>query len=140
MKWNFQDVVNIGFFLDIGDISGTIDGMERQNVFRKVWERFDIDSKEQKQFFQNQRKDMEKLLSAAKDGMPIRIWKSDAPYSTCGFYFVCYILRNIDCNISILSLPKYMPIYENEIVEYSHWGEVEVGEIYEFLPFEKQLT
>ena len=26
------------------------------------------------------------------------------------------------------------------IVEYSHWGEVEVGEIYEFLPFEKQLT
>ena len=114
MKWNFQDVVNIGFFLDIGDISGTIDGMERQNVFRKVWERFDIDSKEQKQFFQNQRKDMEKLLSAAKDGMPIRIWKSDAPYSTCGFYFVCYILRNIDCNISVLSLPKYMPIYENE--------------------------
>ena len=25
-----------------------------------------------------------------------------------------------------------MPIYENEIVEYSHWGEVEVGEIINF--------
>ena len=92
MKWNFQDVVNIGFFLDIGDISGTIDGMERQNVFRKVWERFDIDSKEQKQFFQNQRKDMEKLLSAARMVCP-RIWKSDAPYSTCDLLCLLYIKK-----------------------------------------------
>ena len=44
--------------------SGKIDGNERQNVFRKVWGRFDFDNKEQEQFFQNQRKDMEKLLSA----------------------------------------------------------------------------
>ena len=135
-----QEVVNIGFSLDISDISGAIDGNERQNVFRKVWGRFDFDNKEQKQFFQNQRKDMEKLLSVAKDGMSIRIWKSDAPYSTCGFYFVCNILRNIDCNISVVSLPKYRPIYKNEIVEYSHWGEVEAGKFYQFLPLEKQLT
>ena len=33
---NSQDVVNIGFSLDIGDISGVIDGNERQNVFREV--------------------------------------------------------------------------------------------------------
>jgi hypothetical protein len=30
-----NDVVNIGFSLDIGDISGEIDGYERQNVFEK---------------------------------------------------------------------------------------------------------
>ncbi|HHU17137.1 MAG TPA: hypothetical protein GXZ70_02765, partial [Clostridiales bacterium] len=52
---NSQDVVNIGFSLDIGDISGEIDGNERQNVFQKVWGRFDFDNKEQEQFFQNQR-------------------------------------------------------------------------------------
>lgn len=28
----------------------------------------------------------------------------------------------------------------NEIVEYSHWGEVEAGKFYQFLPLEKQLT
>jgi hypothetical protein len=135
-----QDVVNIGFLLDIGDISGEIDGYERQNIFQKVWGRFDFDNKEKEQFFQNQRKDMEKLLSAAKDGIPIRIWKSNAPYSTCGFHFVCHLLRNIDCNISIVSLPEYNPISENEIVEYSHWGEVNAGKFYQFLPLEKQLT
>lgn len=127
-----RDVVNIGFSLDVGDISGSIDGYERQNVFLKLWGRFDFDDKEQKQFFLNQRKDMEYLLSAAKNGMPIRIWKSNAPYSTCGFYFVCNILRNIDCNISVVSLPKYKQISENEIVEYRHWGEVEAGKFYQF--------
>jgi len=137
---NSQDVVNIGFSLDIGDVSGVIDGNERQNVFHKMWRRFDFDNKEQEHFFQNQRKDMEYLLSAAKDGIPIRIWKSDAPYSACGFFFVCNILRDIDCNISVVSLPKYKPISENEIVEYSHWGEVEPGKFYQFLPLEKQLT
>jgi len=137
---NSQDVVNIGFFLDIGDISGEIDGNERQNIFRKVWGRFDFDNKEQEQFFQNQREDMEKLLSAAKDGIPIRIWKSNAPYSTCGFHFVCHLLRNIDCNISVVSLPKYNPISENEIEEYSHWGEVDGSKFYQFLSLEKQLT
>jgi len=137
---NSQEVVNIGFSLDIGDISGAIDENKRQTVFREVWGRFDFDNKEQEQFFQNQRKDMEILLSAAKDGIPIRIWKSNAPYSICGFYFVCNILRSIDCNISVVSLPGYYPISGDKIVEYSHWGEVEAGKFYQFLPLEKQLT
>jgi len=137
---NSHDVVNIGFSLDIGDISGAIDGNERQNIFRKIWGRFDFEDKEREQFFQDQRKDMEKLLSAAKEGIPIRIWKSNVPYSDCGFHFVCNLLRSIDCNISVVPLPKYNLISENEIIEYSHWGEVEAGKFYQFLPLEKQLT
>ena len=137
---NSHDVVNIGFSLDIGDISGAIDGNERQNIFRKLWGRFDFEDKEREQIFQDQRKDMEKLLSAAKEGIPIRIWKSNVPYSDCGFHFVCNLLRSIDCNISVVPLPKYNLISENEIIEYSHWGEVEAGKFYQFLPLEKQLT
>jgi len=135
-----QDVVNIGFMLDIGDISGEIDGNERRSVFCNLWGRFNFDKKEQEQFFQEQRKDLEKLLSAAKDGIPIRVWKSNAPYSTCGFYYVCNILRNIDCSISVVSLPEYWQISEDETAEYSHWGEVMAGKLYQFLPLEKQLT
>lgn len=137
---NSQDVVYIGFCLDVGDISGDIDGIGRQNVFRMLWGRFGIDDNERKQFFSNQRKDMEKLLSAAKDGVPIRIWKSDAPYSACGFYFVCNLLKDIDCNISVVSLPGFRPVNGNETAEYSHWGEVEPGKFYQFLHLEKPLT
>ena len=135
-----KDVVNIGFSLDIGDVSGDIYGNERQNIFRKMWGRFDFDNKEQEQFFQNQRKDMEKLLIDAQDGTPIRIWKSNAPYSTCGFYLVCHMLRNINCNLSVISLPEFRKVSDNEIVSYSHWGEVAPGEFYQFLPLEKQLS
>jgi len=135
-----QDVVYIGFALDIGDISGEFDGIERQNVFQKVWGRFDFDDNEQEQFFYNQRKDMEKLLSAAANGTPIRIWKSNTPYSTCGFYFICNVLRNIDCQLSVVSLPEYKQVSENEIVSYSDWGQIEPGKFYQFLPLERQLS
>src|SRR5699024_10283447 len=115
-----KNVVNIGFSLDVGDISGILDGEERQNVFRNKWGQFDFEDKEQEKFFQNQRKDMEKLISASKNGVPIRIWKSNAPYSICGFYFVCNMLRNIDCNISVVSLPD-KKVLENEVVTYNSW-------------------
>lgn len=137
---DLQDVVYIGFALDIGDISGEFDGIERQNVFQKVWGRFDFDDNEQEQFFHNQRKDMEKLLSAAINGTPIRIWKSNTPYSTCGFYFICNVLRNIDCEISVVSLTEYKQVSENEIVTYSDWGQMEPGKFYQFLPLERQLS
>lgn len=135
-----DNVVNIGFSLDVGDISGAIDGNERQNVFCKLWGRFNFNNKEQEQFFQNQRKDMEQLLAAAKDGIPIRIWQSNAPYATCGFYYICYVLRNIDCNISVVSLPKCTQVANDEIVAYSHWGEVAPGKFHQFLPLEKQVS
>lgn len=135
-----RDVVNIGFMLDVGDISGDIDGNERRSVFCKLWGRFNFDLKEQERFFEDQRQDMEKLLSAAKGGTPIRIWKSDAPYSACGFYYVCNILRDIDCSITVVSLPGFYSILGDGITEYSHWGEVGADKIYRFLPLEKQLT
>ncbi len=71
-----QDVVNIGFAIDVGDITGAIDGNERQKAFRKLWGRFNIEDSEREQFFQNQRKDLDKLLSSAQKGTPIRIWKT----------------------------------------------------------------
>ncbi|MBF4691534.1 DUF3658 domain-containing protein [Fusibacter ferrireducens] len=137
---NTQEVAYIGFSLDMGDISGEVDGAERQNMFRKLWGRHDIDSNDQEQFFTNQREDLEKLLLAATEGTPIRIWKSNAPYSICGFYYVCNLLRNIDCEVNVVSLPEYVLNSKNEIVTYSNWGEVKSGQLYTFLPLEKRLS
>ncbi|GMQ57218.1 hypothetical protein AN1V17_16130 [Vallitalea sediminicola] len=135
-----QDVVFLGYALDIGDISGEFDGIERQSVFQKIWGRFNFDDNEHEQFFHNQRKDMKKLMSAATNGTPIRIWKSNTPYSTCGFYFICNVLRNIDCEISVISLPEYKQVSENETVAYYDWGQIDAGKFYQFLPLEKRLS
>lgn len=137
---NSQDVVYIGFSLDMGDISGEVDGVERQKMFRELWGRHQIDANEQKQFFKNQRENLEKLLSEVREGTPVRIWKSNAPYSICGFYYICNMLRNIDCEINVISLPEYNQISENEMVTYSHWGEVRPGQLYTFLSLEKTLS
>lgn len=80
------------------------------------------------------------MLTAAQNGTPIRIWKSNAPYSTSGFYFVCDMLRNIDCDVRVISLPEYKKVSENGIVSYSYWGEVESSKLYQFLTLEKQLS
>ncbi len=135
-----SEVVNIGFNLDIGDISGEIDGKERKNVFKRLWSRYSFDDIEMEKFFESQRQDLTKLITAANNGKTIRIWKSNAPYSTCGFYYVCYILKDIDCDIRVVELPEYKIISEKETVFYSNWGEVSAGKFYEFVPLEKKLS
>ncbi|MDW7668933.1 MAG: DUF3658 domain-containing protein [Bacillota bacterium] len=135
-----SEVVNIGFNLDIGDISGEIDGKERKNVFRKLWSRYSFDDIEMGKFFERQRQDLIKLKTAVNNGKTIRIWKSNAPYSTCGFYYVCYILKDIDCDIRVVELPEHKIISEKEIVFYSSWGEVSAGKFHEFLPLERKLS
>lgn len=135
-----SEVVNIGFNLDIGDISGEIDGKERKDVFRKLWGRYSFDDSETETFFERQRQDLIKLKNAASNEKTIRIWKSNAPYSTCGFYYVCYILKDIDCDIRVVELPEYKIISEKETVYYSSWGEVSAGKFYEFIPLEKKLS
>jgi hypothetical protein len=135
-----SEVVNIGFNLDIGDISGEIDGKERKDVFRKLWGIYSFDDSKTEDFFERQRQDLIKLKNAASNGKTIRIWKSNAPYSTCGFYYVCYILKDIDCDIRVVELPEYKIISEKETVYYSSWGEVSAGKFYEFLPLERKFS
>ena len=134
-----EEVVNIGCSLDIGDISGDIDGIERQKVFKKIWVLHSSED-EVKQFFNSQREDLEKLLSAAKEGKVIRIWKSNAPFSACGFVFVCHLLKDIDCQIKVVSLPEYHKISNDTIATYTSWGEISPKEFYKFLSLEKDFS
>ncbi len=135
-----QDVVCIGFSLDVGGITGEIDGAERQEVFNNIWGSVGFDGKETERFFQKQREDLTRLLTAANQGVPIRIWKSNAPYSICGFSFVCGILKNIDCKVSVVSLPECREMSDGTVVSYSNWGEISPGQLYTFLSWERDLS
>ena len=128
-----RDVICLGYGLDVGYIVGEVDGIERQKAFEEIHGIFNVDAIEH---FQKSRKDTQRLLDAASKGIPIRIWKSNAPYSMCGFYYVCDLLRHIDCDLRVISLPEYRKRDDNAIVSYTGWGEVEAGELYTFLPLE----
>lgn len=135
-----KDVVSIGFSLDIGCINGEVDGPGRQKVYQKLWGKYNDSSEEQIRFFKEQRTDYEKLLSFAEKGEHIRCWKSNKPFSICGFYFVCWLLRNSECEISVVSLPEYNQITEDALEIFNDWGEVASGMLYKYLPLERKLS
>ncbi len=135
---SFQEILNIGFSLDIGDISGKIDGKERKEVFYKL-RGINFDKEEEKKFFNQQRKDLEKLLAAAKEGEDIRIWESSAAFSVCGVYFVCDLLKEIDCKISIVSFPEYHKLSNKLFLSSSTWSSILPEQFHEFLIYEKKL-
>jgi len=64
----------------------------------------------------------------------LRIWKSNFPGSACGFAFLCDVLRDIDCNISIIMLPEYYDGYQ--LVD---WGVLFPNKFFEFLPLERKM-
>lgn len=135
-----NDVVCIGLNLDIGDIANEIDSKERKNEFTRVFGSVNFDDNEIERFFYSQREDFEKLLVTAKNGEPIRAWKSNTPFSACAFAFLCYSLQNIECKISIISLPEYWKTSDNTIQSCTDWAELSPGQFYRFLPLEREVS
>lgn len=137
---NSNDVVSIGFLLDIGDVTNDIDSEQRKKEFLRLYGYFIFKNREVERYFESQREDFEKLLSVAKSGGPIRVWKSNAPFSACGFAFVCYVLLNIECKISVVSMPEYWNISEDTIQSCSDWSELSPEQFYRFLPLEREVS
>lgn len=135
-----QDVVCIGFNLDIGDIACALDSKERGKEYGRILGGFSFAEEDLEQFFRFQREDLEKLIAAATAGEPIRVWKSKTPSSACAFAFTCDVLRDIDCQISVISLPEYMEAADGTLHEYVDWAEVPAGKLYQFLSLERELS
>jgi len=135
-----KDVVCIGLNLDIGDISGEIDSGERKKEFVRLFGTVDFEDGEIERFFNSQREDYEKMLIAAKNGEPIRVWKSHAPFSACAFAFLCHAMQNIDCKLSVITLPEYWDTTDNTIMSCADWAELAPGQLYRFLPLERKIS
>jgi hypothetical protein len=135
-----QDIVSFGFYLDAGDISGEINGDARRDVFLRLFSSVAFEPQEIDRFFQSQSEDFARLIVAANGGEPVRIWKSNAPYSACGFAALCHALHGLDCRVSVVSLPEYWETAKNTVQTCADWGEIQPGQVYKFLPLERELS
>jgi len=135
-----EDVACIGFSLDIGDVSGELDSPQRKAEYVRVFGTVDFYDKEIDQYFQALRKDMDKVYAAAVAGKTIRVWKSNASYSACGYSYLCNMLMEIDCKISVISLPEYTETDDNTIQTWSSWAEMASGQFYKYLPLEREIS
>lgn len=141
---NSTEVVCIPFLLDIGDITVPIESDYRKNIIIEFYTITGFgDENTQKSLeeaWDKYLKEIERLKSYASQGECIRLWYSNAPYSLCGFYYVCNILKEYDCKISAIKLPHHMQIADTEIQMSTFWGEIAAGEFYQYLPLEKALS
>lgn len=139
-----EDVVCLGFMLDIGNIKEPIDSPYRKNLIYSMYA--------QNQYVKNPEIDQElkltgevylnellRLKEYLENGETIRVWYSDTPYSICGFYSLCQILQKYKNEIHIVKLPEYM-VRKTSIISYRNWGEVSAEEFAEFLTYERVLT
>jgi hypothetical protein len=123
----------------MGDISGEFDCEKRRDEYTRIFEYVRFENGEADRFFDSKRADFEKMLLAAKSGEPLRVWKSKAPYSACGFAFLCDVLRNIDCKLSVVELPESVERTDGAIESFIDWAEVSAGQIYKYLPLEREV-
>lgn len=141
---NSKEVIGVSFCLDIGDISKDTTSEERKKLLFEMFKNpFENQEREEKIFanyWEENLVGLQKLNDSAKNGEHVRIWYSDAPYSMCGFYFLNSVLKEYNCKVTAIKLPKYQTQKNDTVISYSSWGEVAPGKFYQFLPLEAEIS
>lgn len=139
-----EKVICLGFMMDIGNIKEPMESPYRRELIYSMyaqnqWEQDEEIEKELKNAGDVYTKELYRLKDFLDHGEAVRIWYSDAPYSRCGFYSLCQILKEYENEISVVKLPEYIT-REKEIVSYQSWSEVSAEEFAGFLSYEKSLS
>src|SRR6056297_3680353 len=128
-----SEVICIPFMLDIGDIQTSILGEYRRKLIFDMHTINGIDDdviQKLEDSWDKYLNEIERLKNYAIQGETIRIWYSEIPYSMCGFYYVCSILREYNCEIYVVKLQKYI----------TSWNEIDPGKFSRFSALEKKLS
>ena len=131
-----EEVICLGFLLDIGDIREDISSEYRKRLIYSMYAQEQWGKEEEADASRMRLGDyycaeMERLEAYLAEGESIRVWYSDAPYSRCGFYHLCTVLQKYQNEIRIVKLPEYRVRTEGTIVSYKNWGEVAAEEFFE---------
>lgn len=135
-----EDVLYIGSNLDIGRLSADPSDYKRQKLLNEVLDNGFLNPSELRQVSKEQRGQIEKLLAAANKGKVIRIWKSEAAFSATAFSFVCHLLKDIHCEIRVISLVKNYVDARNRLISFQYWGELAPEDYHSFPLIEEKLT
>lgn len=139
-----EEVICLGFIMDIGNIKEPMESPYRRELINSMygkdqWAQDEETGNEFKNAGDFYTKELQRLKDFLDEGEAVRIWYSDAPYSRCGLYSLCRILKEYDNQISAVKIPEYV-VRDKRIVSYHSWGEVSAEEFAGFLSYEKPLS
>lgn len=138
-----DEVICLGFMLDIGELNQDICGEYRKNLIYSMLnqEQWDSDSEIDKELREAGNvyiRELERLKAFLETGEDIRIWYSRSAYSLCGLYNVCSLLMHYSNRIFVVELPEYS-IDKNVISSYQNWGEIAAEEFSLFLEYQREI-
>ena len=139
-----DEVICLGFMMDIGSIKEPMDSPYRKELIGSMyaqnqWEQDEETIKELKNAGDAYVNELYRLKRFLDSGESVRIWYSDAPYSRCGLYSLCHILKDYENKISAVQLPEYI-VWDTNIVSYQSGTEVSAEDFAGFLPHERSLS
>ena len=140
------DVVQLGWQLDIGDISGDLVGDLRKEFHQVTMASMTIPEEHQagmlehsEGFWKELRIDKERIIKEATEGAVIRVWVDSTPQVNCGYAYLCDLLRHIDCDLRKVVLPEYWSKEENILIKGEGWHTIDAGQLYRFLKLEQAV-
>lgn len=140
------DVLCPSVGLDIGPLSGP-DAERARFDLLTAWLGGDFplpgcdpeDHTQRDMLWEARQQDRERLLEGGERGEAVRIWYSGAPYSLCGFYDVLWLLRDSDCPVTAVEMPRWMPLGDGAVQFCLNWGELSPGDWAAYLPLEREI-
>lgn len=138
------DVIQFGFIMDIGSLSGDLYDETRKELFKSTYIHFEDDPEVKERqvgsYFGRLNRDLETLDQGIKDGKAIRVWLSDSPHERCAYYALCHYLRHQDVKLIVVEPPGVVTEDDNKMTVYKSWNEIEPGKLYKYLDCERVIS
>lgn len=111
--------------LEMGSIVGDLKTIRKQNMKEFFGTR--------KNFYcKNENKNMSIIQKAVEKGDILRVWLDTTPNSLCGFYFLCHMIKNKNCNLQVVYFPEELP--HNRIMGCDRcWGELDHRQLSQYV-------
>lgn len=125
MEGGSKDVATLSLYLDIGDISDTLDmeaGMPvRKKTLDSLFEKYPGVPDE---IWKANRNTLSRLQEAKKTSEPVRMWVcAGNPAELCGLYFVCRLMSDSAVPLSVVRVPEMIEKTDS-IVSYRSTGDI----------------
>ncbi|AMC93851.1 hypothetical protein AOC36_07590 [Erysipelothrix larvae] len=120
-----ENIIGLGHFLDLGDISETFDSNQRLNSLKELFSIYSFTDEDVEAMFSDRIKGREKLFKHIRQHDLLQVWVDNTPETWCGLYHLCYVLQNQSYTLRVNRLETNVKYN----VTYGSWREVNVESI-----------
>jgi hypothetical protein len=142
MEGGSKDVAPLSLYLDIGDISDTLDMEAGMPVRKRALEcLFGKYPGVPDEIWKTNQNTLSRLKEAKKTLEPVRLWVcAGNPAELCGLYFICFLMQDAAAPLSVVRVPEGIEKDGNIIVSYRNTGEISPEDMGKYTEYEQPVS